>query len=67
VTVNTDDPAMFGCTLAGEFDALARTFAISEAEVRRVILNAVAAAWMPEERKRELANRIAADPAWPNR
>ena len=40
ITLNTDDPAMFGCTLAGEYALAARAFGFSEAELRGIAENA---------------------------
>ncbi len=45
VTLNTDDPAMFDCTLAGEYRRVARTFGFDDAVMRRLALNAVDACW----------------------
>jgi aminodeoxyfutalosine deaminase len=39
ITLNTDDPAMFRCTLVGEYDLAMRQFGFSEAEVRMVAEN----------------------------
>src|ERR1700693_3506337 len=39
ITLNTDDPAMFGCTLAGEYTLAARAFGFSEAELRGIAEN----------------------------
>jgi adenosine deaminase/aminodeoxyfutalosine deaminase len=39
LTLNTDDPAMFGCTLAGEYALAARCFGFSEAELRGIAQN----------------------------
>ena len=39
ITLNTDDPAMFGCTLAGEYALAARTFGFSETELRGIAEN----------------------------
>lgn len=43
VTLNTDDPGMFGCTLEGEFRIAKEVFGISETELERIRGNAVAA------------------------
>ncbi len=39
ITLNTDDPAMFGCTLVGEYRLAARQFGFSQAELRRIAQN----------------------------
>jgi adenosine deaminase len=39
ITLNTDDPAMFRCTLVGEYELAMRQFGFSEAEVRKVAEN----------------------------
>lgn len=40
LTLNTDDPAMFACTLTGEYALAARAFGFTEAELRQVAANA---------------------------
>ncbi len=64
VTVNSDDPAMFGLTLAGEYEVLRRIHRFSDDEVRRLVLNAVGASWLPPHRKAGLAAALQADPVW---
>jgi len=39
ITLNTDDPAMFGCTLTGEYRLAARQFGFSEGELRGIAGN----------------------------
>ena len=39
ITLNTDDPAMFRCTLQGEYALAARAFGFSEAELRGIAEN----------------------------
>jgi aminodeoxyfutalosine deaminase len=39
IVLNTDDPAMFGCTLVGEYRLAARQFGFSEAELRAIAEN----------------------------
>jgi len=36
MVLNTDDPAMFGCTLVGEYRRRRRQFGFSEAEMRGI-------------------------------
>ncbi len=40
ITLNTDDPAIFGATLSGEFELAARCFQFSETELRGIADNA---------------------------
>ena len=39
IVLNTDDPAMFGCTLTGEYRLAARAFGFTEAELRGIAEN----------------------------
>lgn len=39
IVLNTDDPAMFGCTLTGEYQLAMRRFGFSEAEMQRIAEN----------------------------
>jgi adenosine deaminase len=64
VSVNTDDPAMFGLSLAGEYEALQRRLGFSDEEIRGLILNAIESSWLPEARKAELRSRTVTDEAW---
>jgi len=64
VTVNTDDPKMFNNSLAEEYALLHGRLGFSADEVRGVLLDAVAASWMPAPRKQELADAFRSDPAW---
>lgn len=64
VTVNTDDPRMFGNSLADEYRLLIDTFNFTPDEIRRLILTAIEVSWLPPTRKTELAASFRADPAW---
>ena len=39
IMLNTDDPAMFRCTLAGEYELAAREFGFTEAELQGIAAN----------------------------
>ena len=58
VTINTDDPKMFGNSLADEYRLLVEKLGFMPEEVRELVLNGVQAAWMPEEKKVGLAREI---------
>lgn len=64
VTVNSDDPKLFGNSLAEEYQVLVEHHGFSRADVRQVVLNAVRASWLAPERKEELLQRIGSDPSW---
>ena len=50
IVLNTDDPAMFGCSLTEEFRLAARVFGFSEAELRAIAQNGFRYAFgRPEE------------------
>lgn len=64
VSVNTDDPAMFGLTLTGELAATVDRLGLTRAEVRTLTLNAVDSTWLPPERRAALRARVENDPVW---
>jgi adenosine deaminase len=64
VTVNTDDPAMFGCTLTGEYLLLEKELGFSREAIRALVLAGVEATWLPPERKKALSAAFVSDPAW---
>lgn len=56
----TDDPAVFGCDLAGEFALLDRTFGLTVGEIRVLLGHAVDAAWCGEDEKSRLRGEVGA-------
>lgn len=64
VTVNSDDPKMFGNSLADEYRLLVEHLGFSPEQIRELILNAILASWLPEEHKAVLSASFQADPAW---
>lgn len=64
VTVNTDDPAMFNTSLAGEYRLLVSRLGFSADDIRAFVLAAVQASWLPDDRKDALRSAIVSDPAW---
>ncbi|MEZ0397304.1 MAG: adenosine deaminase [Anaerolineales bacterium] len=64
VTVNTDDPLMFGNSLAEEYRLLETCFGFGRAEIREIILNAIRASWMTEEKKERMEADFRAEPVW---
>ena len=64
VSVATDDPAMFGLSLAGELEALVGRLGFTRGEIRGLMRNAVESAWLPPDRKTALMERLLSDAAW---
>lgn len=64
VTVNTDDPTMFGTTLAQEYRLLEAGLGFTREQTRELILNGIEASWMPAARKELMKTRFQNDPMW---
>jgi adenosine deaminase len=64
LTVNTDDPAMFGNSLADEYAALIASHGANLGTIRDLVLNAARASWLPAGQRQALLDRLAADPVW---
>ncbi|WP_084958207.1 adenosine deaminase [Thermoactinospora rubra] len=58
VTINSDDPPMFGTTLTDEYRIAARVFGLGQAELARLAANAVTASFLPEPDKQRLLAEI---------
>ncbi len=58
VTLNTDDPPMFGATLDGEYVAVAETLGLNATEIGRFAKNAVEASFLPSADKTVLRTEI---------
>lgn len=58
VTLNSDDPAMFGTSLAREFALAASRFALSRRQLLELSENAVRTSFLEEPEKRLLSQRI---------
>lgn len=67
ITINTDDPLMFGNSLAGEFRDLMENHGFSRIELRQLIINSVMASWLPSARKTALLANITSTPEWGSR
>ena len=58
VTLNTDDPAIEGVTLAGEFRYMEETFGLTREQEALLLKNAIDAAFTSESVKTELRKRL---------
>lgn len=64
VSVNTDDPKMFGNSLAEEFRLLEEKLHFSRSDIRRLTGNAIQACWLPHDEKQKLARTVLSAPLW---
>jgi len=64
LTINSDDPKMFGNSLAEEYELLETILGFSRAEIRRLILDGIQASWLPDERKVALKAEFEQDPVF---
>ncbi len=64
VTVNTDDPSMFGNSLAQEYRCLESELGFSRDEIRELILQGIRASWLSEEKKTLMIDGFRSDLNW---
>ena len=64
LSINTDDPKMFGNSLAEEYMLLVEKKGFTPAEIKELVLGGIKMSWMPEERKRQMSTAFCEDPAW---
>ena len=64
VSINTDDPKMFGTSLAEEYHVLEAKLGFSQAEIRKIIVHGIESSWLLEDRKHQLIQRFRNDPQW---
>jgi adenosine deaminase/aminodeoxyfutalosine deaminase len=54
ITLNTDDPALFGTTLSREYQLSQETFGFTDEHLRELARNSFEASFLPPEKKLEL-------------
>jgi adenosine deaminase len=64
VTVNSDDPKMFGNSLADEYKMLETKLGFSRSDILTVITNSIEASWLADDAKSELSSDFNHNPAW---
>ena len=64
VSVNTDDPTMFGTRLDKEYDCLVEECGFTKYEICRLILLGLESSWLSEDRKKFLKTNFKKDPFW---
>jgi adenosine deaminase len=58
LSINTDDPKMFGNSLAEEYLALHRHLGFSRSNIRRLVEQGIETSWLAEPRKQEMLAQI---------
>jgi adenosine deaminase len=58
LTVNTDDPPMFGTCLNQEYQILVEQFNFSQKELEKISLNAIQASFLSQEKKKQLSKEF---------
>jgi aminodeoxyfutalosine deaminase len=53
ITLNTDDPAIFGTSICREYQLAQEVFGFTDDQLRQVAMNSFRAAFLPEGRKRD--------------
>ncbi len=64
VSVNTDDPKMFGTSLAEEYEGLVRECGFSKKDICQLIQMGIESSWLSKEEKKSLMHTFEQDPAW---
>jgi adenosine deaminase len=64
ISVNTDDPMMFGTTLAKEYEMLLQECGFTRQEICSLILLGIESSWLSEERKNLMVKSFENDPSW---
>jgi adenosine deaminase len=58
VSINTDDPKMFGNSLVMEYQALHDVFGYTNREIFRIILNSIDTTWLDQDEKDRLVSQF---------
>ena len=64
VTVNTDDPKMFGNALADEYALLINKLGFTRHDIQLLIRNGIESSWLTASEKHTLTDTYTQDPAW---
>ena len=64
LSINTDDPKMFGNSLAEEYRLLADRKGFTITEIKQLLLHGLEMSWASREKKQQLMTRFENDPAW---
>jgi aminodeoxyfutalosine deaminase len=58
VTLNTDDPALFGTTMAREYQVAQDVYGFTNDELKQLAMNSFRASFLPEDKKKEMLRQF---------
>ena len=61
VTLNTDDPEVFGTTLTREYELAAENFQLSADDLSKIVINGITASFLDDDSKRDLTEKVQAE------
>ena len=64
VTLNTDDPLFFGNSLVDELASAQQVHQFTRADIKRLMMSAIDASWLPADRKTALAKEFQSTSVW---
>jgi adenosine deaminase len=64
ISVNTDDPKMFGTSLAEEYRLLEQKCGFTRQDICRLVLLGIESSWLSEDRKESLAESFKKELSW---
>ncbi len=64
LSINTDDPKMFGNALAEEYALLVETHGFTPTEIQALVLGSIETSWMPAQKKQQMAKDFCEDLGW---
>ena len=64
LSINSDDPAMFGTSLVDELLALRRQLGFKRREIKQLTLQAAESSWLSEGERQTLTHEIGTHPVW---
>ena len=64
LSVNTDDPKIFGTSLDQEYGSLVEECGFTKNDIRRLVLLGIESSWLAADRKQILWSTFESDPSW---
>jgi adenosine deaminase len=61
ISINTDDPKMFGNSLTEEYNTLKKTFDFSNEDIYNIIINSINTTWLNQKEKEDLVLKLRKD------